>query len=654
MNAIGEKTRQTYTASVDRRQSDTRTDRCRVDDERRAREQSSLIHGRSVQACATNRAVQLEALIPLSDDEYDVDESHRYTPDSASGAANRFGQTDVQSSPLVMDATIVDASAPDPSEYEASIADSDVESVFGEVSPNYTDFQALRRLQYDAYSAPEYYYSKQGERLLYPQIESAQEAEERRQREALRMQELANRDHERSVQLARREALRRRKEIARSYVTNDSRHIKRQSGAKLRSRTGPQGEAFRLESDDEYEPQSSSDDEYYGNAPDRGTIYRVGRWVSSLGSTVTNLLFTAPDDTRHGAPVQAAIVERDEHAAIAASRQHSASSVSRSQESAAPLELDLQRDLGCSSVREAVERRVPVAKLRQCNIDPMDFKRQSLSIEDLLSAKWTLNDAKSLNIVWRMLVDDMGLRANHLTRKNGWWDLRVLADCVVREQADLIVDLGFTLEDVFRLECQDRELAQLMFTMDDLLNRLHLTRKAFLALPWHFEVMVNLLQMDKSHLVALRIGRPHLQYLVLKRKWPVQGLIDELGMSQQELHKAGLDQSLSDLEKEYAARAKAEKKKHKHERAKKLPANREHSVAVHYDDQPSDTRTLRHVDVTTTSASTDVAPSAATGDEYENEPAPNNAVEDEARRQRIEKLRRYEEMREEFYGTTVR
>jgi len=213
--------------------------------------------------------------------------------------------------------------------------------------------------------------------------------------------------------------------------------------------------------------------------------------------------------------------------------------------------LNLQKDLKCDSLRTAFRKKIDLRALRKCELPEKQYFDERINISDLQKFHLTLYDAnQTLQLSWQSLLK-MGLRNVHFARQTQWFDVHALADCIAMEQADLISDTGFCVDDIFRLQCRDLEMAQLNFSFDDFVDRMGMSRKEFRALPWFLETMVDLLGLQKKHLVeGLKLQKQDYKELVLHRGWLRVDMINLLGFTEQELDELEFGLSYDDVEKE--------------------------------------------------------------------------------------------------------
>jgi hypothetical protein len=129
----------------------------------------------------------------------------------------------------------------------------------------------------------------------------------------------------------------------------------------------------------------------------------------------------------------------------------------------------------------------------------------------------------------------MGFSAAVMTRETGWFDVPTLSLYVHTEGANLIRDCGLDVGIIFRLRCVEAELSQLSIDFDQLLDAARLVREYFLGLPWYPENMVQLLQLRKQHLFALRLAPKDYKFLLSQRGWNIKFLRESLGFTDAEL-----------------------------------------------------------------------------------------------------------------------
>ena len=126
---------------------------------------------------------------------------------------------------------------------------------------------------------------------------------------------------------------------------------------------------------------------------------------------------------------------------------------------------------------------------------------------------------KKFKIQWTDIVNVLQLKAHHLTRENGLFDTTILSDCIHCQKGNLIIDIGFTIDDIRRLECKDLEISKMDIDFDDMI-RIGFTKQDLLAFPWFPDSMVEMLGLKKVHLSAkfLNLKKEDFYHLIKTRK----------------------------------------------------------------------------------------------------------------------------------------
>lgn len=211
--------------------------------------------------------------------------------------------------------------------------------------------------------------------------------------------------------------------------------------------------------------------------------------------------------------------------------------------------LCLSQDLGCRTVTEALQKNIPVDLIGRCIITAEMLKNEGLTIRNLQKFGLTLYDVvEKLAIPWKSMCEILHFNNAHLIRNPNWFDARILAMCCAQQGANLIHDLGFCVEDIFRLRCADYEVSQLNITMQDIFS-LGMNRKEFLSLPWALETMTNLLNLTKEQLFfELKLKKKDYKFLFEKRNWNLKFLKEELEFTEEDIQKCGLGFKVSNIQ----------------------------------------------------------------------------------------------------------
>jgi len=233
--------------------------------------------------------------------------------------------------------------------------------------------------------------------------------------------------------------------------------------------------------------------------------------------------------------------------------------------------LSLGGDLGCSSLHDALQARVHLRHLRKCGtqVSGAAFLEESLTVDDLQKYKLTLSDVvRGLGVDFASLTK-MGLTVDKMTRKNRWFDVNVLStDFVAHAGGDVVHDLGFDTDTIFRLQCADFEIAQLGLDFTSLISKCGFTRKHLIRVPWYPQTMVDLLGLSRKHLVDDLRLRPK-DFSVLRQRragWTLDFFKEKLEFSDADLvqcvgfHRAELAPPVTNVEssaRELIARQRA-------------------------------------------------------------------------------------------------
>jgi hypothetical protein len=205
--------------------------------------------------------------------------------------------------------------------------------------------------------------------------------------------------------------------------------------------------------------------------------------------------------------------------------------------------LDLKKDLGHSSLKSALEARVHLRHLRKCppaQVSGAALLDEEIDIDDLQTRyKLTLSDmVRQLRVDWRSLLA-MGLSIDKMTRENGWFDVNVLStDFIAQAGGNVVGHLGFNAAALLRLRCTDVEVAQLALGFDVLIQRCGLDRRTFLQLPWFPQTMIDLLGLQRSHLVDPPLQLRAKDFAFLRRsrpEWTLEMFRDQLKFTPDEL-----------------------------------------------------------------------------------------------------------------------
>ncbi len=202
---------------------------------------------------------------------------------------------------------------------------------------------------------------------------------------------------------------------------------------------------------------------------------------------------------------------------------------------------NLNNTLSNKTIKQALHENIDLRILNVSGITATDFQKEGLYVSELQKLGITLQDVVYiLKFPWKDICFKLKFNRALMTRESGWFDSNALSTSIVRGQGDIIRDLNFSIEDIFRLKCTDFEASKLQLDMDTLCS-IGLNKIDFLKLPWYKETMVSVLGLTKEHLLEeLMLKKKDFLFLFKKRNWNYSFLISELEFTESDLRKLGL------------------------------------------------------------------------------------------------------------------